>query len=153
VPRAQARRPGRGVRRGAAAVPRREGGVRLHYRFRNRGANCLSESGMKWMSGISKRQCDQTPRTGRAVRGLRARASRSLRRAGKVKRDGTFLSKRTVSSMSVCKGPPGFTSRAHPVIVRAFAGRPPQFIESFANADKVRRTPCRPGSWASFSPL
>jgi hypothetical protein len=34
--------------------------VRSHCRFRNRGIEYVSESGVKWMSGSTKRQCDQT---------------------------------------------------------------------------------------------
>ena len=33
--------------------------VRSHCRFRNRGPKYFSESGMKWMSGSAKRQCDR----------------------------------------------------------------------------------------------
>jgi hypothetical protein len=33
--------------------------VRPHCRFRNRGAEFVSVSGMKWMSGSAKRQCDR----------------------------------------------------------------------------------------------
>jgi hypothetical protein len=33
--------------------------VRSHCHFRNRGADSLSESGIKWMSGGTKRQCDR----------------------------------------------------------------------------------------------
>ena len=40
------------------------GRVRSHYRFRNRGTKRISESGMKWMSGSTKRECDRAlPRT------------------------------------------------------------------------------------------
>ena len=35
------------------------------YRFRNRGAEYMSESGVKWMSGSAKRQCDPEPYPGR----------------------------------------------------------------------------------------
>ena len=45
--------PGRGD--GAGGVLR----VRSHHRFRNRGTDYVSESGMKWMSGGTKRQCDR----------------------------------------------------------------------------------------------
>ena len=38
---------------------RRPAGVRSHSRFRNRGTEYLSESGLKRMSGGTKRQCDQ----------------------------------------------------------------------------------------------
>ena len=31
---------------------------RSHCRFRNRGTEYFSESGVKWMSGSTKRQCD-----------------------------------------------------------------------------------------------
>ena len=34
--------------------------VRSHCRFRNRVTDSLSEYGMKWMSGSTKRQCDRT---------------------------------------------------------------------------------------------
>ena len=34
--------------------------VRSHCRFRNRGTKYVSESGMKWMRGATKRQCDRT---------------------------------------------------------------------------------------------
>jgi hypothetical protein len=40
---------------GAGGPPR----VRSHCRFRNRGTDYISESGMKWMSGGAKRQCDR----------------------------------------------------------------------------------------------
>jgi hypothetical protein len=33
--------------------------VRSHCRFRNRGTDYLSESGIEWMSGSTKRQCDR----------------------------------------------------------------------------------------------
>jgi hypothetical protein len=32
-------------------------GIRSHCRFRNRSTEYVSESGMKWMSGGTKRQC------------------------------------------------------------------------------------------------
>jgi hypothetical protein len=38
-------------------VPRAR--VRSHCRFRNTGAEYVSESGVKWTSGSTKRQCDQ----------------------------------------------------------------------------------------------
>jgi hypothetical protein len=34
-------------------------GFRSHCRFRNRGTEYVSTSGMKWMSGGTKRQCDR----------------------------------------------------------------------------------------------
>jgi hypothetical protein len=34
-------------------------GVRSRCRFRNRGTEYVSESGMKWMGGGTKRQCDR----------------------------------------------------------------------------------------------
>jgi hypothetical protein len=40
----------------ARVVPR----VRSHCRFRKRGIDYLGESGIKQMSGITKRQCDRT---------------------------------------------------------------------------------------------
>jgi hypothetical protein len=48
----------------AAPPPPTHGGrlpprVRPHRRFRNRRADSLSESGMKWMRGGAKRQCDR----------------------------------------------------------------------------------------------
>jgi hypothetical protein len=33
--------------------------VRSHCRFRKRGIEYVSDSGMKWMSGNTKRQCDR----------------------------------------------------------------------------------------------
>ena len=33
--------------------------VRSHCRFRKRGAEHVSEYGMKWMSGSAERQCDR----------------------------------------------------------------------------------------------
>jgi hypothetical protein len=45
-----------------ALQPKRAGGVprvRLHCRFRNRGTEYVSKSGMKWMGGSTKRQCDR----------------------------------------------------------------------------------------------
>ena len=36
--------------------------VRSHCRFRNRGTKYVSESGMKWMRGNTKRQCDPSCR-------------------------------------------------------------------------------------------
>ena len=43
----------------------RPGGVRSHCRFRHSGAKYVSASGMKWMSGGTKRQCDRALRPGR----------------------------------------------------------------------------------------
>jgi hypothetical protein len=48
----------------AALRARREGGgpgVRPHCRFRNRGAEYVSERGMKRMRGRTKRPCDPEP--------------------------------------------------------------------------------------------
>jgi hypothetical protein len=42
-------------RRAPGLVPR----VRSHCRFRSRGTEYVSESGMKWISGGTKRQCDR----------------------------------------------------------------------------------------------
>ena len=36
--------------------------VRSHSRFRYKAIDYLSESGMRWMSGSAKRQCDRTLR-------------------------------------------------------------------------------------------
>jgi hypothetical protein len=36
--------------------------VRSHCRFRNRGTEYVTESGMKWMSGGAKRQCGRVLR-------------------------------------------------------------------------------------------
>ena len=47
---------------GTAHLPLRFGRM---YRFRNRGAEYMSESGVKWMSGSAKRQCDPEPYPGR----------------------------------------------------------------------------------------
>ena len=45
-------------RRGRLA--QRPGRVRSHCRCRNRGTESLSDFGVKWMSGCTKRQCDRT---------------------------------------------------------------------------------------------
>jgi hypothetical protein len=37
--------------------------IRSHYRFRNRDAEYVSESCIKWMSGGTKRQCDRALRS------------------------------------------------------------------------------------------
>ena len=49
----------------ARAAP--AGGVRSRCRFRNRGTDSLSEYGMKWMSGGTRRQCDRTLSAGPAA--------------------------------------------------------------------------------------
>jgi hypothetical protein len=66
--------------------------VRSHCRFRNRGTDYLGESGMKWMSGCTKRQCDRalarTPAAadrggpGQTLRTTRSGAARSRRSCG-----------------------------------------------------------------------
>jgi hypothetical protein len=50
--------------------------VRLHCRFRNRGPEYVSESGIKWMSGSTKRQCDRALRPPRFDLALAVRARR-----------------------------------------------------------------------------
>ena len=40
-----------------AQTPQNAPGFRSHCRFRNRGTEYVSKSGMKWMSGGAKRQC------------------------------------------------------------------------------------------------
>jgi hypothetical protein len=59
--------------------------VRSHRRFRNRGTEYVSESGIEWMSGGTKRQCDRalvgepaSPRPPAGVDGRPARAGRAL---------------------------------------------------------------------------
>ena len=61
-PRLPCRRRGRRAAGAAARAPR----VRSHCRLR--GTDYLSESGMKWMSGNTKRQCDRARRAPRARR-------------------------------------------------------------------------------------
>ena len=73
-------------RRGVQAQPR----VRSHCRFRHRGTESLSESGMKWTSGSTKRQSDRAlaqpaERSGRRPRAVADRlvapeAARGVRR-------------------------------------------------------------------------
>jgi hypothetical protein len=46
-------------REGGPADPQPPPRVRSHCCFRKRGAECVSESGMEWMSGSTKRQCDR----------------------------------------------------------------------------------------------
>jgi hypothetical protein len=57
-------------------------GVRLHFRFRNRGTDSFRESGMKWASGSAKRQCD------RAVPAGPSRFDEDDEREGDVRRVG-----------------------------------------------------------------
>jgi hypothetical protein len=55
--------------RGTGSRPRSRAGrpswppprVRSHCRFRNRVTEHVSESGIKWMWGLTKRQCDRAP--------------------------------------------------------------------------------------------
>jgi hypothetical protein len=46
--------------RGAPGRPRAPPRVRSQCRFSNRGTEYVSRSGIKWMSGSTKRQCDRT---------------------------------------------------------------------------------------------
>ena len=71
--------------RACAAPPRRRGAprVRSHCRFRKRSTEYISGSGMKRMSGSTKRQCDRAlcaPRRGWCARRGRARRRRARRR-------------------------------------------------------------------------
>jgi hypothetical protein len=45
--------------------------VRSHCRFRNRSTEYVSEYGMKWMGGSTKRQCDRAPGRRGTRRGAR----------------------------------------------------------------------------------
>ena len=51
----------------AALDPLPAGRVRSHCRFRKRCTEYISESGIKWMSGCTKRQCDRTLHTCRVT--------------------------------------------------------------------------------------
>jgi hypothetical protein len=55
-----------GQARAGGEVPR----VRPHFRFRNRGIEYLSESGMKWMNGSAKQQCGRALAVPRAAGAL-----------------------------------------------------------------------------------
>ena len=65
-------RAGRGLARRGATAARASCGsrprVRLHYRFKNRGTEYVSEYGMKWMSGWCEATMRPSPKQAREVR-------------------------------------------------------------------------------------